>query len=76
MVGIALVASWFVAVLFTPFLGYNLLPDRQAAARIARRARDLFDAASTARFRRALEFCVARPLVVVVVARRCCVGSA
>ena len=27
MVGIALIASWFVAVLFTPYLGMKLLPD-------------------------------------------------
>lgn len=27
VVGLALIASWFVAVLFTPYLGLNLLPD-------------------------------------------------
>jgi len=27
VVGIALVASWFVAVLFTPYLGFKLLPN-------------------------------------------------
>ncbi|MDE1568567.1 efflux RND transporter permease subunit [Aquabacter sp. P-9] len=27
VVGIALIASWFVAVIFTPYLGYMLLPD-------------------------------------------------
>ena len=27
MVGVALVASWFVAVVFTPYLGVVLLPD-------------------------------------------------
>jgi multidrug efflux pump len=39
VVGLALVASWFVAVLFTPYLGMKLLPDfakRAAAAGHAR----------------------------------------
>ena len=31
VVGIALVLSWLVAVLFTPYLGYKLLPERKAA---------------------------------------------
>ena len=29
VVGIALLASWFVAVIFTPYLGFKLLPDIQ-----------------------------------------------
>jgi multidrug efflux pump subunit AcrB len=32
VVGIALVVSWFVAVVFTPYLGYKLLPDFKAPA--------------------------------------------
>ena len=37
MVALALIASWFVAVLFTPYLGMKLLPDlaKRAAARRA-----------------------------------------
>ena len=31
VVGVALIASWFVAVVFTPYLGVLLLPDRMAA---------------------------------------------
>src|SRR5262249_21784888 len=27
VVGLALIASWFVAVVFTPYLGFKLLPD-------------------------------------------------
>ena len=68
VVGIALVASWFVAVLFTPFLGYKLLPKPRPRRPSARRRRDLFARAFYRAFRRALEFCVARPLVVIVVA--------
>jgi multidrug efflux pump subunit AcrB len=67
VVGIALVASWFVAVLFTPFLGYKLLPS--FSGRAHRRDEDAIYSTSIYRgFRRALEFCVARPLVVIVVA--------
>ena len=43
VVGIALVASWFVAVLFTPFLGFKLLPNYSQARASPRRAGDLCD---------------------------------
>src|SRR5271163_1239305 len=67
VVGIALVASWFVAVLFTPFLGYKFLPSFAKAGH--RRDEEAIYATGFYRaFRRALEFCVARPLVVIVVA--------
>ena len=69
VVGIALVASWFVAVLFTPFLGYKLLPAR-CTARHARDENAIYSTAFYRAFRRALEFCVARPLVVIL-RRRC-----
>ncbi len=66
VVGIALVASWLVAVLFTPFLGYKLLP-----ATLNAHSRDesaIYSTAFYRAFRRALEFCVARPLVIVLAA--------
>ena len=61
VVGIALVASWFVAVLFTPYLGFKLLPNYASGGHRARR-----EPRSTRRrfyraFRRALEFCVSAP---------------
>ena len=67
VVGIALVASWFVAVIFTPYLGVKL-----SARRRATRARHVDpEAVYNGRvyrvFRRVLEFCVARPLVVIAV---------
>ena len=43
VVGIALVASWFVAVLFTPYLGFRLLPTMPKRPS-AERKRDLRDA--------------------------------
>jgi multidrug efflux pump subunit AcrB len=66
VVAIALVASWFVAVIFTPWLGVKLLPD------VARKGRHVdpnavYDGRVYRAFRRVLEFCVARPLVVIAV---------
>ncbi|MGD0564667.1 MAG: efflux RND transporter permease subunit [Roseiarcus sp.] len=67
VVGIALVASWFVAVLFTPFLGFKLLPKHVRSGHLRDEAA-IYSTSFYRAFRRALEFCVARPLVVVVAA--------
>jgi multidrug efflux pump len=65
VVGIALMASWFVAVLFTPWLGYKLLPNYGGHLRdeTAIYATPFYRA-----FRHALEFCVSRPIMVITVA--------
>jgi multidrug efflux pump subunit AcrB len=67
VVGIALVASWFVAVMFTPYLGVKLLPN------VAHRTQHadpnaVYDKRFYRAFRRVLEFCVRRPLLVIVAA--------
>ena len=65
VVGIALVASWFVTVLITPYLGLKLLPDYRGHQRdeLAIYATPFY------RFlRRALEFCVSHPIVVIAAA--------
>jgi multidrug efflux pump subunit AcrB len=67
VVGIALVASWFVAVLFTPFLGFKLLPN-YARSGHARNENAIYTTPFYRAFRRALEFCVSRPIVVIAVA--------
>ena len=67
VVGIALVASWFVAVLFTPFLGYKLLPATLRGAH-SRDENAIYSTWFYRGFRRALEFCVARPLAIIAVA--------
>jgi multidrug efflux pump subunit AcrB len=62
VVGVALIASWLVAALFTPYLGFKLLPNYSA------RQRDeaaIYATPFYQLFRRALEFCVSRPIVVV-----------
>ncbi len=67
VVGIALAASWFVAVLFTPYLGFRLLPN-YASGGHARNEAAIYDTPFYRAFRRALEFCVSRPIVIIVVA--------
>jgi multidrug efflux pump len=67
VVGIALVASWFVAVLFTPYLGFKLLPSYVRGGH-ARNENAIYATPFYRAFRRALEFCVSRPIVVIAVA--------
>jgi multidrug efflux pump len=67
VVGIALAASWFVAVLFTPYLGFALLPN-YASGGHARNEAAIYATPFYRAFRRALEFCVRRPAVIIVVA--------
>ena len=67
VVAIALVASWFVAVVFTPFLGLRLLPDYSKRARAVNHT-SIYETRFYRAFRRALEFCVRRPLVIIGVA--------
>ena len=66
VVGIALVASWFVAVIFTPFLAYQLLPTVAKSPRHNSHA--LYETRFYRGFRRALEFCVRRPLPIILIA--------
>jgi multidrug efflux pump len=67
VVAIALVASWFVAVLFTPFLGMKLLPDLSKRAHAGNHS-SIYETRFYRAFRRVLEFCVRRPLVIISVA--------
>ena len=67
VVGIALAASWLVAVLFTPFLGHLWLPHFEGSAHL--RDESAIYATRVYRiFRRALEFCVAYPVVIILIA--------
>ena len=54
VVAIALIVSWFVAVIFTPYLGVKLLPNLAQA----RRARPLPEPRSTAALRAAIDVCL------------------
>ncbi|MGO9741244.1 MAG: efflux RND transporter permease subunit [Roseiarcus sp.] len=74
VVGIALVASWLVAVLFTPFLGYYLLPS-YASGKHHHDENAIYSTPFYRLFRRALEFCVRRPLIVIAVAAALAAGG-
>ena len=64
VVGIALVASWFVAVIFTPFLGVKLLPDMKknagdpGAGHATSGHAALYDGPLYSRLRSVVTFCV------------------
>jgi multidrug efflux pump len=53
VVAIALVTSWIVAVLFTPYIGYKLLPAKAAAHGVHG-----YDSATYRRLRGAVDWCV------------------
>jgi multidrug efflux pump subunit AcrB len=61
IVGIALIASWIVAVVFTPYLGVKLLPDYK---KVAGGHAALYDTPRYNRLRQALERVIARKWLV------------
>ncbi len=61
VVGLALILSWFVAVLFVPFLGAALLPEPKAGAA----HRDVYYSPVYRRFRRVVRWCVRRRWAVI-----------
>ncbi|HEV3044677.1 MAG TPA: efflux RND transporter permease subunit, partial [Roseiarcus sp.] len=65
VVGIALIASWFVAVIFTPYLGLKLLPSF-AGRKHHVDPNAIYDTGFYRAFRRTLEFCVTRPFLVIL----------
>ncbi|QTL04464.1 efflux RND transporter permease subunit [Aquabacter sp. L1I39] len=66
VVGIALIASWFVAVIFTPYLGYMLLPDfKKKAGAGGHGGHDLHDGRLYRLLRGVLGFCLRRRFLVI-----------
>ncbi len=61
VVGLALIASWFVAVLFTPYLGVKLLPDfaRRAAGKAHPDPEAIYDTRIYRALRRLIALCLA-----------------
>lgn len=66
VVAIALVASWIVAVVFTPYLGFLLLPERKASAQHHDHAA-IYDTRMYRGLRRAVAFCLRWRVTTVVV---------
>ena len=58
VVAIALVASWFVAVIFTPYLGVVLLPASFHGAGASGKGADVYQSRGYGLLRRAVAFCV------------------
>lgn len=69
VVGLSLVFSWIVAVLFIPYLGYRLLPERKHDAAQAGHDPHAVDTDRSfyGRFRRVLEACMRRRTTVLLV---------
>ncbi len=65
VVGIALVVSWIVAVVFTPYLGYKLLDAKKLRARGARHGADIYATRFYARVRESVDWCVRRRWLVI-----------
>ena len=64
VVTIALLVSWVVAVVFTPYLGYKLLDPKKLAEKYASHA-DIYDTPFYRRFRVLVEWCVRRRWAVI-----------
>ena len=60
VVTIALLVSWVVAVVFTPYLGYKLLDAKKLQAQAAKHGDDLYASPFYQRVRTAVEWCLRR----------------
>jgi multidrug efflux pump len=82
VIAISLVLSWIVAVIFTPFIAYHLLPQRADARDDAGEPEEQYEGRFYGWFRRVLDRCLDRRKTVVAVAlamfwgRCCCSRSA
>ena len=66
VVAIALVASWFVAVIFTPYIGVKLLPQPQRSAVTDHDPHAIYETRIYRVLRRVIEWCVERRVTVVL----------
>jgi multidrug efflux pump len=58
VVTIALLTSWIVAVVFTPYIGYRLLDPKALIAKAQRHGEDIYDTPFYRRFRALVEWCL------------------
>ena len=65
VVTIALLVSWIVAVVFTPFLGYKLLDPVKLRAIAEKHGGDIYDSPFYRRFRALVEWCLRRRWLVI-----------
>jgi len=65
VVTIALLVSWVVAVVFTPYLGYKILNPQQLFAKAQQHGADIYDSPFYRRVRACVEWCVRRRWLVI-----------
>ncbi len=58
VVTIALITSWVVAVVFTPYIGFKLLDAKALIAKAQKHGEDIYDTPFYRRFRKVLEWCL------------------
>ncbi|MDK2770420.1 MAG: efflux RND transporter permease subunit [Sphingomonas sp.] len=75
VIALALVLSWIVAVIFTPFITYHLLPQRKDAREDAGEPEEQYEGRFYDWFRGLLDRCLDRRKSVVIVAAALFVGS-
>ncbi len=66
VVAIALIASWFVAVVFTPYLGVKLLPDFTKVAAAHHDPHEIYETRFYNALRRVIDWCVRHRVIVVL----------
>ena len=65
VVTIALLVSWVVAVVFTPYLGYKILDPKKLLAKAQQHGDDLYDTPFYRRVRASVDWCVRRRWLVI-----------
>jgi len=65
VVAIALLVSWVVAVVFTPYLGYKILDPKQLLAKAQQHGEDIYSTPFYRRVRASVEWCVRRRWLVI-----------
>jgi multidrug efflux pump len=65
VVSIALLVSWVVAVVFTPFLGYKILDPKKLLAKAQQHGDDIYNTPFYRRVRASVEWCVRRRWLVI-----------
>jgi multidrug efflux pump len=65
VVSIALLVSWVVAVVFTPFLGYKILDPKKLLAKAQQHGDDIYNTPFYRRVRASIEWCVRRRWLVI-----------
>jgi multidrug efflux pump len=75
VVGIALVVSWVVAVVFTPYIGFLTLNEAKLRKIGAEHGGHMHDTPFYRRFRRTVEWCVAHRRIVIAVTLAAFVGA-